>query len=81
MKRGIFVMKSAKDERIDIHEKGVRTNATYGYLSNPDNLAVFQQFGWVRVTKSEVDSDKGDQWELIHSQYKLSEFLQRFPLD
>lgn len=81
MKRGIFVMKPAKDERIDIHEKGVRTNSTYGYLSNPDNLTVFQQFGWMRVTKSEVDSNKGDQWELIHGQYKLSEFLTRFPLD
>ena len=45
MKRGIFVMKSAKDERIDIYEKGVRTNATYGYLSNPENPTVVADDG------------------------------------
>ena len=88
MKRGIYLAKTntrgTKPQALPekLTARCVFSDRTqYGYISNPDNLSMFEAMGWEKVTKKEVANNRGCQLEMVAAHYSLIDYLTRFPMD
>ena len=72
MKRGIYLAKTntrgTKPQALPekLTARGLFSDRTqYDYISNPDNLPIFEALGCEKVTKKEVANNRGYQLEMV----------------